>query len=80
MGNLDALNRRLVIKRLSLRRKTMAIFLTSTVTVQLAEVFVKKTISAKRLNVGIITVYGGPMKTATMLIQWHQYLEIRKLA
>ena len=67
MGNLDALNRRLVIKRLSLRRKTMAIFLTSTMTVQLAEVYVNNMISAKRLNVGIITVYGGPMKNATML-------------
>ena len=67
MENLDALNRRLVIQRLSLRRKTMAIILTSTVTVKLAEVFVNKMISAKRLNVGIITVYGGPMKNATML-------------
>ena len=66
MGNSDALNRRLVIKRLSLRRKTMAIFLTSTMTVQLAEVYVNNMISAKRLNVGIITVYGGPMKNATM--------------
>ena len=58
----------------------MAIFLTLTVTVQLAEVFVNKKISAKRLNVGIITVYGGPMKNATMLRQWHQYLGTRKLA
>ena len=67
MENLDALNRRLVIQRLSLRRKTMAIILTSTLTVKLAEVFVNKMISAKRLNVGIITVYGGPMNNATML-------------
>ena len=67
MGNSDALNRGLVIKRLSLRRKTMAIFLTSTMTVQLAEVYVNNMISAKRLNVGIIIVYGGPMKNATML-------------
>ena len=66
MGNLDALNRRLVIKRLSLRRKTMAIFLTSTMTVQLAEVYVNNMISAKRLNVGIITVHGGKMTNATM--------------
>ena len=69
MGNSDALNRRLVINRLSLRRKTMAIFLTSTMTVQLAEVYVNNMISAKRLNVGIITVYGGPMQNATMLRQ-----------
>ena len=67
MGNSDALNRRLVMKRILLKRKTMAIFLTSTMTVQLAEVYVNNMISAKRLNVGINTVYGGPMKNATML-------------
>jgi len=36
------------------------------VTVKLAKVFVNKMTAAKRLNVGIITVYGGKMTNATM--------------